>query len=69
MATVVVIEPWYGGSHRVWADGWRRHSRHEIELLTLPDRNWRWRMRAGAVDLAERFEARVAQSGRPGTSG
>ena len=65
MATVVVIEPWYGGSHRVWADGWRRHSRHEIELLTLPDRNWRWRMRAGAVDLAERFEARVAQSGRP----
>ena len=65
MARVVVIEPWYGGSHRVWLDGWATHSRHDLTLLTLPDRFWKWRMRAGAVTLAEEYAAWVAEHGPP----
>lgn len=65
MASVVLVEPWYGGSHRVWADGWRAHSRHQLDFLTLPAEFWRWRMRAGAVVLAEQFEAHVRAYGRP----
>jgi glycosyltransferase involved in cell wall biosynthesis len=49
---VRLIEPFFGGSHRAWAEGWRDHSRHEIELLTLEPRAWRWRMRGAATTLA-----------------
>lgn len=65
MARVVVIEPWYGGSHRVWADSWRANSRHELDFLTLPAQFWRWRMRAGAVALSDQFAAYVDERGRP----
>ncbi len=62
---VVVVEPWYGGSHAAWADGLRRHSRHHVELLTLPDRHWRWRLRGAALTVAAALDARVARRGRP----
>ena len=65
MASIVVIEPWYGGSHQVWLDGWMDHSRHDIATLTLPDRFWKWRMRGGAVALGAAFDAHVDTHGRP----
>ncbi len=43
------MEPFYGGSHRNFASGWVRHSRHKIELVTLPARFWKWRMRGAAL--------------------
>ncbi|MEZ5167673.1 MAG: DUF3524 domain-containing protein [Acidimicrobiales bacterium] len=55
MAHVHLVEPFFGGSHRVWAEGWRDHSRHRIELDTLEARAWRWRMRGGAITLAGRL--------------
>lgn len=63
IARVVVVEPFYGGSHRVWLDGWRANSAHDLQLVTLPDRFWRWRMRGSAVALAEAFNEHVAQHG------
>jgi len=65
MARVVLIEPYYGGSHRSWADSWVRHSRHEISLVTHPDEFWRWRLRGGAVTLAADFAEVVAAHGQP----
>jgi glycosyltransferase involved in cell wall biosynthesis len=50
---VWAVEPYYGGSHRAFLDGFRAHSGHEIELHTLPGRHWRWRMHGGALRLAE----------------
>jgi glycosyltransferase involved in cell wall biosynthesis len=47
-----LIEPYYTGSHRAWADGYQAHSRHSVRLLTLPGRFWKWRMQGGAVTLA-----------------
>ena len=62
---VLLVEPWYGGSHRAWADGYRRHSDHEVVLVTHPADHWRWRMRGGSVTLAARVDAEVARRGRP----
>jgi glycosyltransferase involved in cell wall biosynthesis len=51
---VLLLVPYYGGSHRAWAEGYAEHSQHCIELVTLPARFWKWRMQGGAVTLAER---------------
>jgi glycosyltransferase involved in cell wall biosynthesis len=50
---ILAIEPYYGGSHRSFLDGWRWHSRHAFDLLTMPARKWKWRMRGAAVELAD----------------
>lgn len=47
-----MVEPWYGGSHQAWADGYRRASVHNVRLVTHPGQFWRWRLRGGAVTLA-----------------
>lgn len=54
---ITIVEPYYTGSHAAWADEYASQSRHEVELLTLPGRNWKWRMHGGAVTLASRFLA------------
>ncbi len=53
---ILLIEPYYGGSHRAWAEGYAHHSRHHVHLLTMPSRFWKWRMQGGAATLAERVE-------------
>ncbi|MBI2880140.1 MAG: DUF3524 domain-containing protein [Candidatus Tectomicrobia bacterium] len=53
---VLLLEPFYGGSHRAFVDGLRRHSRHRVEALTLPARFWKWRMRGAAILLAGRMK-------------
>ena len=47
--------PVFVRGHAAWALGYQQHSRHEVTLLTLPDRFWKWRMHGGAVTLARRF--------------
>ena len=51
---ILFLEPFYGGSHREFADGLRECSRHRIDLLTLPARLWKWRLRAAGLTLAQR---------------
>ncbi len=51
---ILLIAPYFGGSHRAWAGGYARHSRHRVEVLRLPARFWKWRMQGGAVTLAAR---------------
>ncbi len=58
---LLAVEPYYGGSHRAFLDGWRSHSRHTWDLLTLPAHHWKWRMRLGAVTLAEQARALVSR--------
>jgi glycosyltransferase involved in cell wall biosynthesis len=62
---VLLVEPWYGGSHRAWADGWAAASSHDIDMVTLPDRFWRRRLRVGAAELAPLVDRWVDGQGRP----
>lgn len=52
-----VLSPYHGGSHAAWADGLRRHSRHAVEIHSLPARFWKWRMHGAALTLADRLDA------------
>lgn len=65
MARVILAEPWFGGSHRAWAEGLARHSSHEITVVGLEPTLWRWRLRAGAAPLAQAIAAEVVQGGPP----
>ncbi len=58
---ILLLEPFFTGSHAQWAEGYRRHSTHEVELLTLPGRHWKWRMSNGALSLARAFLQRQPQ--------
>ena len=51
---IALIEPYYTGSHKAWADGYAARSRHEVTLFTMPGQYWKWRMHGGAVTLARR---------------
>ena len=51
------LEPFFGGSHREFAEGLVSHSRHHIDLLTLPARFWKWRMRGAALYFVKKVHA------------
>ncbi len=59
---ILALEPYYGGSHRAFLDSWIDGSRHLWTLLTLPPYKWKWRMRHGAITMAEEVE-RLAAAG------
>jgi glycosyltransferase involved in cell wall biosynthesis len=52
---VALIEPFYTGSHRRWAEDYRDFSGHQVDLYTAPGRHWKWRMHEAALSLAEEF--------------
>ena len=52
---MLLIEPYYTGSHKQWADGYKKYSRHKIKILSLKGQFWKWRMHGGAVTLAQEF--------------
>lgn len=39
----------------MWAEGYRTASKHEISILSLKGRHWKWRMHGAAVTLAREF--------------
>ncbi len=61
---ILALEPYYGGSHKAFLDGWTAFSRHKWTLLTLPPRKWKWRMRHSAVTLANQTAEKVGAGER-----
>ncbi len=55
MGHFLFLEPFYGGSHKNFADGLIKNSSHTFELITLPDRYWKWRMRGAALYFANQI--------------
>ncbi|GJQ60194.1 MAG: DUF3524 domain-containing protein [Candidatus Scalindua sp. AMX11] len=56
---VLALEPYFGGSHQAFLQGWIGTSRHRWTLLNLPPRKWKWRMRHSAITLADLTGERV----------
>jgi glycosyltransferase involved in cell wall biosynthesis len=52
---ILVLEPYLGGSHRLFLQGLQRHLPFDYDLLTLPARKWKWRMRLAAPYFAEQI--------------
>ena len=50
---VLLVEPYYSGSHKYWADNFIERSSHEVKIHTMPGRHWKWRMKGSAIYLAD----------------
>ncbi|MDH3838383.1 MAG: DUF3524 domain-containing protein [Desulfobacteraceae bacterium] len=49
------LEPFFGGSHKDFARGLVSHSKYKIDLVTLPARFWKWRMRGAALYFVKKI--------------
>ena len=58
---VLSLQPFFGGSHRNFSDGWVKHSRHRWTVLSLPDRHWKWRMRHAPLKFASQINQLQSQ--------
>jgi len=54
---IILVEPFFTGSHKKWAEQLAYHSKHHIDILSLPGRHWKWRMHGAAITLAESVSA------------
>lgn len=52
---ILLVEPFYSGSHKQFADQLIEHSHHDIQLLTLEGKFWKWRMYGAAITLGRRM--------------
>jgi glycosyltransferase involved in cell wall biosynthesis len=52
---ILIVEPYLAGSHAAWAEEYSERSTHEVSVLGLPGRHWKWRMHGGALTLARLF--------------
>jgi glycosyltransferase involved in cell wall biosynthesis len=50
---ILLLEPFFTGSHKKWAEGLKQYSSHQIEIAGLSGNYWKWRMHGGAVTLAD----------------
>jgi glycosyltransferase involved in cell wall biosynthesis len=46
---ILLLEPFFGGSHKDFALGFAAHSSHDVEVVTLPDCFWKWRMQGASL--------------------
>jgi len=53
---VSLIEPFFSGSHKSWAEGLARYSSHEINIISLKGIHWKWRMHGAAITLYSKFK-------------
>ncbi|MFP4550407.1 MAG: DUF3524 domain-containing protein [Spirochaetales bacterium] len=49
---ILLLEPFYGGSHRDVVDNLLATSTHQITVITLSARHWKWRMRGSGLHFA-----------------
>ncbi len=59
---ILALEPYYGGSHKAFLDGWSALSQHDWTVLTLPPYKWKWRMRHAAVTFAQEVREHLSET-------
>lgn len=62
---VWLLSPYHTGSHQAWAEGYQRYSHHNVKLLTLAGRFWKWRMQGSAIELAVQAQEALRQMPEP----
>lgn len=61
---ILLLEPYYGGSHKAFLNGLQRHLDYDFTLLSLPARKWKMRMQLSAPWMAERIVELMQQGHR-----
>jgi glycosyltransferase involved in cell wall biosynthesis len=61
---ILLLEPYYGGSHKAFLLGLQKHLDCRCTLLSLPARKWKMRMQLAAPWFAEQICRLVAQGAR-----
>lgn len=56
---MAIVEPFYSGSHKNWVDDLIQHLPFDVHSFTLPGRHWKWRMAAGAIELANKVNQSI----------
>ena len=54
---ILIIEPYFTGSHKSWLNGFKKNSSHSIRIITMKGQFWKWRMHGGAITLAHKFNS------------
>lgn len=62
---ILLVEPYFTGSHQAWATGYAAASRHQVDLITHHGKFWKWRMQGGSVTLGRELAGYVAAHGTP----
>ena len=62
---IVLIEPFFTGSHKQWALGYKNYSRHNIHIIYLKGIYWKWRMHGGAITLSKMFNNYIKENSKP----
>ncbi|MEN8190222.1 MAG: DUF3524 domain-containing protein [Thermodesulfobacteriota bacterium] len=63
MKKILILEPYYGGSHKLFLDGLRDHLNADFHQLVLPARKWKMRMQLSAPWFVEELK-KLPESGR-----
>ncbi len=53
---VLILEPYYGGSHKQFLDSLVKHIDYDFHFMTLPARKWKMRMQLSATWFAQCIE-------------
>ena len=53
---LLLVEPWFAGSHKAWAEGYEAASRHQVTLLTSRGAGWRSTLLNAGAKLAAQVE-------------
>lgn len=62
---IVLIEPFFTGSHKQWALGYKHNSNHNIDIISLKGIYWKWRMHGGAITISKMFNEYLKKNKRP----
>jgi glycosyltransferase involved in cell wall biosynthesis len=49
------IETYCLGSHALFVNGLSRYSSHDIDIVSMPGKNWRWRMLGAALHIVDKI--------------
>lgn len=54
---ILILEPYFGGSHRHFLEGLQKHIAADYTVLTLPARKWKMRMQLSAIWCIDQLKA------------
>ncbi|PHR29050.1 MAG: glycosyltransferase [Desulfotalea sp.] len=64
MKKILVLEPYFGGSHKNFLEGLRRNVEADYTMLTLPARKWKMRMQLSAQWFVEQLASFACEERR-----